>query len=101
MIDISHPSFEEQIEVVQQTLVELNAANKPTILVFNKIDQFKTLQMHKFDISTEDAILTLQELERTWMAKINSPCVFISASGGQNIGELKMKLMELISQLKT
>ena len=101
VIDISHPSFEEQIEVVQQTLVELNAANKPTILVFNKIDQFKTLQMHKFDISTEDAILTLQELERTWMAKINSPCVFISASAGQNIGELKIKLMELISQLKT
>ena len=101
VIDISHPSFEEQIEVVQQTLVELNAANKPTILVFNKIDQFKTLQMDKYDISSEDAVLTLQELERSWMAKINSPCVFIAASSGQNIGELKMKLMGVMSQLKT
>ncbi len=100
VIDISHASFEEQIEVVQQTLVELKSANKPTIMVFNKIDLFKTLQMNKFDISNEDANLTLEELQRSWMAKMNFPCVFIAASSGLNIGELKTKLMQMISELK-
>ena len=100
VIDISHPTFEDQIEVVQQTLVDLQAANKPTIMIFNKIDQFKTIQMHKYDISNDDAILTLEALENSWMAKVNTPCVFISAASSQNIKDLRTKLLEMISKLK-
>ena len=101
VIDISHPSFEEQIDIVQQTLVDLNAADKPTIMVFNKIDQFKTIQMHKYDISNEDAVLTLESLEQTWMAKNNFPCVFISASTNQHINELRTRLLAMIGKLKS
>lgn len=100
VIDISHPTFEEQIDIVQQTLVEINAADKPTIMVFNKIDLFKSIQMHKYDISNEDAVLTLEALENTWMAKINSPCVFIAASIGQHVNDLKTKLIAMINNLK-
>ena len=56
--------------------------------------------MHKYDISNDDAILTLEALENSWMAKVNTPCVFISAASSQNIKDLRTKLLEMINKLK-
>jgi GTP-binding protein HflX len=88
--DISHPDFEEQIEVVKQTLTELKAADKPMLMVFNKIDAYHPVQKDHDDLTPFlKENLSLQELENSWMAKNNTPALFISATEKENIDELR------------
>lgn len=84
VVDISHPNFEDQIQTVQETLNELGAGDKFTITVFNKIDRYQA----------EQTGLSLQEFKRTWMAQKNAPAVFISATGKENVDELRDLLYE-------
>ncbi len=97
VVDISHPNFEEQINVVNQTLQELGAADKKTILLFNKIDKYSFVEKEADDLTpASPENKTLQELKRTWMAKVSSPCLFISATEKENIGELRKTLYECV-----
>lgn len=102
VVDISHPNFEEQIKVVEQTLFELNASDKPTILVFNKIDNYSWVEKDEIDLSepTKENI-SLQELINTWMAKTGIPTVFISAKKKQNIDILREVMITEIRKLYT
>ncbi|MBQ7941863.1 MAG: GTPase HflX [Muribaculaceae bacterium] len=96
VVDISHPQFEEQIEIVNKTLQEVcDAADKEMILVFNKIDAFTYVKKDEDDLTprTRENI-PLEELKETWMAKMEKNCVFISAKKKQNIEELKTLLYE-------
>lgn len=88
--DISHPSFEEQIGVVGQTLSELGASDKPTIMVFNKIDAYRHTEKDPDDLSpsTKENV-TIGELEGMWMARQNQRSIFISAKTGVNIDKLR------------
>ncbi|MBJ2184343.1 MAG: GTPase HflX [Muribaculaceae bacterium] len=96
VVDISHPNFEEQIEVVNKTLRELcDGADKPMIMVFNKVDAFSYVPKDDDDLTprTRENI-SLDELKASWMARMNDNCVFISAKKGINIDELKDKIYE-------
>jgi GTP-binding protein HflX len=92
VVDVSHPNFEEQVNVVDQTLVEIGAINKPTIIIFNKID----LLLETDELSKEEQ---LNNLKNTWMAKAHSPMIFISAIEKENIDKLKQFLTQLIKKL--
>ncbi len=88
--DISHPAFEEQINVVKQTLTDINASGKPTIMVFNKIDAYRFVEKDADDLGpVTKENLSLQDLEKTWMAYENLPSLFISATSKQNIDKLR------------
>ena len=86
VVDISHPDFEEQIQVVNQTLKDLDAADKPTMIIFNKIDAYTWVEKEADDLTppTKENI-TLDELQKTWMAKMGDDCLFISAREKMNI----------------
>ncbi len=100
VVDISHPDFEEQIAVVNQTLAELNAADKPMILLFNKIDNYSCIEKEEDDLSPKEKCnITLDELKQSWMSKNNQKVLFISAKTKENIDELKMVLYEEIKKL--
>ncbi|HPS12728.1 MAG TPA: GTPase HflX [Prolixibacteraceae bacterium] len=100
IIDISHKGFEEQISVVQQTLEEIGAADKPTIYLFNKIDAFSYTPKDEDDLreSTKEN-WSLDEWKNSWMAKNNTPSLFISAKEKINIEELKEKLYEEVKNI--
>lgn len=100
VVDISHPNFEEQIEVVNSTLAEIDNRTKPTILVFNKIDAFTYVPKDADDLSPiKRENLSLEDLKKTWMAKMQNDCVFISATDKENIDELKQKLYEKVKEI--
>ncbi len=90
VVDISHPGFEEQIEIVEKTLFEIEKEEKPTIIVFNKIDAFSYTPKDDDDLTpkTEENV-SLEELKKSWMSKLNENCIFISAKEKNNIDELK------------
>jgi GTP-binding protein HflX len=96
VVDISHPNFEEQIAVVERTLQDVcDGANKPTILVFNKIDAFTYTPKDADDLTERKREnISLDELKQTWMSKMHDNCIFISAKKGTNIDELKSKVYE-------
>lgn len=100
VVDISHPDFEEQISVVNQTLQEIGAGDKPVITVFNKIDNYSWVEKEADDLTpkTKENI-TLEELKQTWMAKINHRTIFISAKTKENMDELKSVLYEEVRKL--
>jgi GTP-binding protein HflX len=98
VVDISHPNFEDQIAVVNETLKDLGALNKRVITVFNKIDEFKPTQ-HQIDQQAEP--LTLEDFRQSWMAKNNSPAVFISATKKENLDEFRALLYEEVKALHT
>ncbi|MGN0229538.1 MAG: GTPase HflX [Muribaculaceae bacterium] len=101
VVDISHPQFDEQIEIVNKTLQEVcEASDKEMIMVFNKIDNFSCVEKDLDDLTprTKENI-TLDELKETWMAKMNDNCVFISAKERINIEELKNMLYEKAKQI--
>ncbi len=91
VVDISHPNFEDHVNTVQETLNEIDGSDKPTIMVFNKIDQYNSLADGEFDYTggNERQPLSLDELKRTWIAKTEGPCVFISAKDRQNLDGLR------------
>lgn len=101
VVDISHPNFEEQIEVVDKTLREVcNGADKPMLLVFNKIDAFTCTPKADDDLTPRQRCnRTLDELKASWMAKMNDNCVFISAKKGINIDELKDRLYTMAREI--
>ena len=90
VVDISHPGFEEQIEIVEKTLFEIDNKEKPTIIVFNKIDAFSYTPKDEDDLTPETRKnVSLEELKKTWMSKFKDDCIFISAKEKENIDELK------------
>ena len=90
VVDISHPYFEEQIDIVNHTLTEIGANGKPGFLVFNKIDAYKNLPMEEDDLSPQTKEnLSLEELQKMWIARKNQPCMFISATEKLNIEEFR------------
>lgn len=99
--DISHPRFEEQIRVVNETLKEMGAADKPTVVIFNKIDAFTYTRKDDDDLTPlEKKNYSLEDLKNTWMATDkNSKTVFISATGKENIAELKNILYDEIRSM--
>ena len=101
VVDISHPNFEEQIEVVDRTLREVcNGADKPMLLVFNKIDAFTCKPKDDDDLTPRQRCnITLDELKASWMAKMKDNCVFISAKKGTNIDELKARLYTMAREI--
>lgn len=100
VVDISHPNFEEQIEIVEKTLLEIDGEEKATILVFNKIDAFTYIKKDEDDLTPSTrANVSLEELRRTWMAKLNNNCIFISATNKTNIDELKQMLYDRIKEI--
>ena len=100
VVDISHPDFEEQFAVVEKTLTELECADKPSMIVFNKIDNYTFVKKDEDDLTpiTKEN-LTLEDLKRTWMAKLNDNCIFISAREKTNVDELRDRLYAKVREL--
>ncbi|MBR4920033.1 MAG: GTPase HflX [Prevotella sp.] len=100
VVDISHPGFEDQIKVVEKTLADLGCADKPSMLVFNKIDAYTWTPQDEDDLTepTKENI-SLEELKKTWMAKMQGDCLFISAREKQNIDELREVLYQKVREL--
>jgi GTP-binding protein HflX len=100
IVDISHPGFEDQIEVVNQTLADIGVSEKPVIMVFNKIDAYSHTEKDADDLTpeTKDNV-SLDELRRTWIAKVNSPAEFISAKQKTNLDEFKSNLYKIIRDI--
>jgi GTP-binding protein HflX len=98
VLDISHPNFEDQFNVVNETLNEIDKTEKPTIVVFNKIDAYQPI-LNKMNEEEED-VTTLESLKKSWMAKMNkTKCVFISAQNKENVEELKEVLYEEVKTI--
>ena len=100
IIDISHPDFEDQMLVVEKTLADLGAGDKPCIVIFNKIDAYSWIEKEADDLTpaTKENI-TIDELMQTWMAKLDGECIFISATKRTNIEELRNVLYDRVKQL--
>lgn len=100
VVDISHPDFEEQIKVVEKTLADLGCADKPSMIVFNKIDAYTWKEKEPDDLTpaTKENI-SLDDLRRTWMAKLQDNCIFISATERINIEELRSVVYKRVKQL--
>ncbi|MDR0332809.1 MAG: GTPase HflX [Dysgonamonadaceae bacterium] len=93
VVDISHPQFEDQIAVVEKTLYEIDKTEKPTIIVFNKIDAFTHVEKDEDDLTPKKREnYSLEELKQTWMSKLKENCIFISAKEKENIDELKQMI---------
>lgn len=100
VVDISHPDFEEQIQVVEKTLGDIDCGGKETIIVFNKIDAYTYVKKDEDDLTPKTREnFTLEELKATWMAKLNDNCIFISAKKKENIEELKHRMYLKIKEL--
>lgn len=100
VVDISHPDFEEQIKVVDNTLKDLGCADKPSMIIFNKTDSYTWVEKDPDDLTpaTKENV-TLDELKKTWMAKLNDSCLFISAKNKTNIDELRETLYNKVREL--
>lgn len=100
VVDISHPDFEDQISVVEKTLAELGCADKPSMIIFNKIDAYTWVEKDDDDLTpaTKENV-TLDDLKRTWMAKLSDNCLFISARERQNIDEMREVLYKKVREL--
>lgn len=100
VVDISHPNFEEQLGVVNETLKELDKTEKPMIMVFNKIDAFSYTPKDEDDLSpVKRENISLDEFEKMWMAKMNDNCIFISAKNKINIDEFKNLLYQKVKEI--
>ena len=100
VVDISHPDFEEQISVVDKTIADLEAGGKPTMLVFNKVDAYTYVEKAEDDLTPKTREnITLEELMKTWMAKLNDNCIFISAREKINMDELKTIIYNKVREL--
>lgn len=100
VVDVSHPDFAEQIEVVNKTLLDLGCSDKPQITVFNKMDAYSWVEKDADDLTpTTRENVSLEQLMNTWMAKTENDCIFISARQKQNIDTLKELLYTRIKEL--
>ncbi len=100
IVDISHPDFEEQIQVVEKTLKDLDCSEKPSMIIFNKIDNYHWLDKEPDDLTPETKEnITLDELKKTWMARLNDNCLFISAKEKENVDEFRTILYKKVREL--
>ena len=96
VVDISHPDFEEQIQVVENTLKELDCADKPSMIIFNKIDNYSWVEKEEDDLTPmEKENIPLEDLKKTWMAKLNEDCLFISNQAGPMIPTRSQRVLIL------
>ena len=100
VVDISHPNFEEQIDVVKQTLQEIGAGDKPVFLIFNKIDAYTFVRKDEDDLppATREN-LSLEDLKQSWIAKANTPCIFLSAREKINIEKFRHDLYGMVREI--
>ena len=100
VVDISHPNFEEQIDVVKQTLQDIGAGDKPVYLVFNKIDAYTYEKKEEDDLTPMTRKnLSLEDMTQSWIAKANTPCIFISAVERLNIEKLRTDLYGMVREI--
>jgi len=100
IVDISHPDFEEQIQVVERTLGDLGCSDKPGMIIFNKIDAYTYVEKDEDDLTPRSKEnVTLPELMNTWMGKMNGDCIFISARERTNLEELKSIIYNKVREL--
>ncbi len=100
VVDISHPQFEDQIAVVKQTLQEIGAGDKPVFLVFNKIDAFRYVKKEEDDLTPATREnLSLDDLKQSWIAKANTPCIFLSALAKINIEKFRSDLYGMVREI--
>ena len=100
VVDISHPGFEDQIAVVKQTLADIGAGDKPTFLIFNKIDAYTYTPKEEDDLTpiTKEN-LSLDDLKKSWIAKANTPCIFISARDKTGVEKLRSDLYGMVREI--
>lgn len=100
IVDISHPNFEEQLHVVNETLAEIDDTSKPTLLVFNKVDAFSYVKKEDDDLTPKiRENFSLDDWKKTWMANRESECLFISALNNENIESLKKTLYTVVKEI--
>lgn len=100
IVDVSHPEFEEQMEVVNQTLADLGCADKPTVIVFNKMDAYRWTEKDADDLTPAGKEnVSLDDLMNTWMSRVGDDCIFISARQKTNVEELKALLYKRVREL--
>lgn len=100
VVDISHPNFEEHISVVEQTLKEINAIDKPIFVVFNKIDAYRHVEYDEFSLEPKrQEHYTLEEFKNSWMSKEHTPCIFISAKEKTGIDKLRNDLYKMVAEI--
>tara|TARA_B100000780_G_C21103093_1_gene445263 strand:+ start:53 stop:1249 length:1197 start_codon:yes stop_codon:yes gene_type:complete len=102
VVDVSHEHFEEQVESVNKILNEIQASDKPTLIVFNKIDLFSYVKKDEDDLTPRSrANNSLDDWEKTWMSKMDNNCIFISAHEKQNWNEFKTTIYDLVKEIHT
>ena len=100
VVDISHPDFEEQMEVVNRTLKEIDAANKPVLVIFNKIDAYSYEEYDEFSLVPKtQKNYSLDEFKNSWIASENTPCVFISAKDRTGIDKLRNDIYKIVAEI--
>ena len=100
VVDISHPNFEDHIRVVEETLKDIKAIDKPIFVVFNKIDAYRYEEYDKFSLQPKQQInYTLDEFKNSWIAKENTPCIFISAREKIGIDKLRGDLYKMVAEI--
>ena len=100
VVDISHPDFEEQMQVVEQTLQDIGAANKPVFVVFNKIDTYTHEDYDPFSLEPKTARnRTIEELRNSWLAQEKTPCIFISARERTGIEKLRNDIYKMVAEI--
>ena len=100
VVDISHPGFEDQIAVVKQTLADIGAGDKPTFLIFNKIDAYTYTPKEEDDLTpATKENMSLDDLKNSWIAKANTPCIFISALDKTGVDKLRMDLYGMVREI--
>jgi GTP-binding protein HflX len=100
VVDISHPDFEEQIKVVEKTLKEIGANNKPVYMVFNKTDAYKYDEYDEFSLEPKNKEnRTLEELKNSWIAQEKTPCIFISAKEKTGIEKMKSDIYKMVAEI--
>lgn len=100
VVDISHPNFEDQIRVVNQTLKDINAINKPVFIIFNKVDAYTYEPYDEFSLTPKTSgNYTLEEFKNSWIAKENTPCIFISAKQKIGIEKLRSDLYKMVAEI--
>ena len=101
VVDITHSNFEEHKESVEKILSEINSINKPTILVFNKIDNYKSVKIDEDDLITEKTKIhySLDDWKKTWMGQLGNNVIFISAIEKSNIDQLKKLLYSKVREI--
>ena len=100
VVDISHPGFTQQIQVVKETIREIGAGEKPVFMIFNKIDAYRFVEPDPYALDEKQPEnVSLEELKNTWMAKEHSPAIFISARQKSNIDKLRSDLYKMVAEI--